>query len=62
MADSYDKDAYYCLVIAVLMEVGASKAARIYWDDPKALSHVKGKNLAKRKERSKKKDDIGGIC
>lgn len=39
MADFYDRDAYNCLVIAILKGVGASKAIRLYWESSKNLSH-----------------------
>lgn len=57
MADSYDRDAYNCLVIAVLMGVGASKAARLYWSASKDLSPQERKSTEKDEGR-KKNDDI----
>jgi len=63
MADFYDRDAYNCLVIAVLKGVGASKAIRLYWNDPETLSQqgkiVRGiKEKPGMRKEKKKNDDI----
>lgn len=59
MADFYDRDAYNCLVIAILKGVGANKAIRLYWGNHKDLSYQEempgeSKENSNRKQEEKK--------
>ena len=56
MADFYDRDAYNCLVIAVLKGVGASKAIQLYWNLPETLSQKEKITRGLRENSGRKKE------